>query len=157
MKSGTEYKRRTVSVSKVWTVLAGLLLAWYAWNPVKTGKFDSAQIFCLLTMALMMIRYLLIIIEDIRKEHVEKKEGTADPEHPICKVQMPYRSQNTKKRMERCIKLLIYTFACILYLAYCCKANQAAVTSSINSALVGSAFLAASSIVSEVIFERKKI
>lgn len=132
MESSTD-KKTPVSASGVWTILAGLLLVWHSWNPVKAGKFDSAQIFCLLTMALLMIRSLLIIIED--------------------NVQMPGRVKNT----EKCIKLIIYTFACILYLWYCCKANQAVVTSSINSALVGAAFLAASSIASEALLGRKKM
>lgn len=152
MESSTEHKKRPVSASKVWMILAGLLLAWYAWNPVKIRKFDSAQIFCLLTMALLMIRSLLIIIEEILKENVAKKTVAAEPERLICEEQMPGKAINTKNRMEKCIKLLIYSFACILYLIYCCKANQAAVTSSIKSSLVGAAVLAASSIVSEMIF-----
>lgn len=116
-------------VIRIWEIAAALLLAVYAWNPIRRFGFDTAQCFCLLAMLAAVVKYLLIIIGSVRLNRIGQGVSKS--------------SGNTAAiRKAAVIKVLVYTFACIFYLAYCICEKKAPVQNSIYHALAGALLFA---------------
>lgn len=133
-----QHSRFSTAAYRFWLLLTGSLLTLYAWSPVQVGDFDKPQCFCLLTMGLVLLRQLFFIIEMTR----QIRTGSS--------VSAGFR----RERKNTVHKLLIYTLACIVYLAYCIHERQAVVKNSINSSLAGAAVFTAAVIISSNICKK---
>lgn len=146
MEKQIEYKQDNnpnpiEKVIRIWELAAALLLAVYAWNPIKRFGFDTAQCFCLLAMLAAVVKYLLIIIVSV----CLGRNGQS----------MSESSGNTADlRNAAVIKVIVYTFVCIFYLIYCICEKQAIVQNSIYHALAGALLFAAAAIASEHILAK---
>lgn len=136
-----QHSRFSTAADRFWLLLTGSLLTLYAWSPVQIGDFDKTQCFCLLTMGLVLLRQLFFIIE------ITSRIRTGSP----AAVRFRRERKNTVH------KLLIYTLACIVYLAYCIHERQAVVKSLISSSLAGAVIFTAAVLISSNICRKKSI
>lgn len=119
------YSRESYELFHMWLLFAALVLGSCALNPVKAFGFDTAEFFCILSLGMIILLYVLVAIT-----------GSV---YWLPGISYEEAAQVGQKRCRKYAveNLLIYIMALAIYLVYCQRAHQAVVSSPIYSAIAG--------------------
>ena len=140
MKYGAPLMKKDTSLSKqeesckgfhIWLWFTVLILGAYALNPEKIPGLDTAQVFCILVMGMIVILHIFVVFTG----SVYWLPGISFEEASLAGVK--------NCRIYGVWNLLIYTIALIAYLLYCQQASKAVVSSSIYNAIAGAVIFCA--------------
>lgn len=111
----------------IWLWFAVLILGAYTLNPEKFQGLDTAQVFCILVMGMIVILHIFVVFTG----SVYWLPGISFEEADLAGLK--------NCRIYGMWNLLVYIIALIVYLIYCQQASKAVVSSSIHNAIAGAA------------------